>query len=77
MKTQPSATVLRAFSAFLLIVIWILLIRMVVRTDVREIGLLGFLSGVAFLIFSMQWALQLLPGPKSRKARMHLSYSKR
>lgn len=56
MKTNTLST----FSAILLIAVWFVLIRMIIKSGVNEIGLLGFMSGMAFFIFSLQWVIQLV-----------------
>ena len=74
MKTKITTNPLRIFSGLVLIALWMLLIRMLVRTDAREIGLLGFLSGVAFLIFSLQWTVQQLVARRyNRKVKVRVS----
>jgi|GEM_PF-5158712 len=60
MEKRIKSRVYRTLPAVLLITFWIIMIRVIIQGEAHGTGLLGFLSGAAFLIFSVQWSFRQL-----------------
>lgn len=57
MKTKSNTKNMRVFLIVLLMGFWVLMIRLISRGNTFDIGFLGFLVWIAFLIFSMKWTI--------------------